>query len=136
VVVVMPCYNEEPQVLLRAIDSVVGGDYPPACLHLFVSFDGDEEKELYTSTLRSLGVQCLDQGNPASLDICYRGSRITVSRFKHGGKRKVQKRTFQLVDKIYKSYLRANDDLFILFIDSDCFLDKFCIQNFMWEMVL
>ena len=44
VVIVMPCYNEEPEILLRTVDSIVDCEYPPSCLHVFLSFDGDEEK--------------------------------------------------------------------------------------------
>jgi chitin synthase len=136
VVIVMPCYKEIPEILLTAIDSIVDGDYPPSCLHIFLSFDGDEEDELYLKTIESLGVPLSLQSYPLSLDVVYRGMRITVSRFPHGGKRHCQKRTFKLIDKVYQAYLKRNDNLFILFIDSDCILDKYCIQNFMWEMEL
>lgn len=135
VVIVMPVYKEIPEVLLTAIDSIVDGDYPPSCLHIFLSFDGDEEDELYLKTIESLGVPLSLDSYPHSLDVTYRGTRITVSRFPHGGKRHCQKRTFKLIDKIYTEYLKRNDNLFILFIDSDCILDKVCIQNFVYEMV-
>lgn len=135
VVIVMPCYKEIPEVLLTAIDSIVDGDYPPSCLHIFLSFDGDDEDELYLKTIESLGVPLSLESYPVSLDVVYRGMRITVSRFPHGGKRHCQKRTFKLIDKIYEAYLKRNDNLFILFIDSDCILDKVCIQNFVYEMV-
>ncbi|KAI7590776.1 glycosyltransferase family 2 protein, partial [Hortaea werneckii] len=43
---------------------------------------------------------------------------------------------FKLIDRVYADYLRRNDNLFLLFIDSDCILDKVCIQNIMYEMEL
>ena len=135
-VIVMPVYKEEPDVLLTAIDSVVDCDYPPSCVHVFLSFDGDEENELYLRTIENLGVSLTLESYPKSIDVTYREARITVSRFPHGGKRKCQKSTFKLIDKIYTDYLKRNDNLFILFIDSDCILDKVCIQNFMYEMEL
>ncbi|KXL45674.1 glycosyltransferase family 2 protein, partial [Acidomyces richmondensis BFW] len=135
-VIVMPCYNEEPGVLLRTIDSIVECDYPRACMHVFLSFDGDAENELYLNTIEKLGVPLTLAHYPKSIDVTYHDSRITVSRFPHGGKRSCQKRTFKLIDKIYAEYLRRNDNLFLLFIDSDCILDKVCIQNFMYEMEL
>ena len=133
----MPCYKEELEVLTNAIDSVVDCDYPPSCLHVFLSFDGDQEDELYLRTIEQLGVPLkLGPGRyPKSIDVTYKQARITISRFPHGGKRKCQKSTFRLIDKIYTEYLKRNDNLFILFIDSDCILDKVCIQNFMYEMV-
>ena len=135
-VIVMPVYKEDPDVLLTAIDSVVDCDYPPSCLHVFLSFDGDQEDELYLKTIENLGVPLTLDSYPKSIDVTYRNARITVSRFPHGGKRKCQKSTFKLIDKIYTEYLKRNDNLFILFIDSDCILDKVCIQNFMYEMEL
>ncbi|KAL8806256.1 MAG: hypothetical protein Q9200_005104 [Gallowayella weberi] len=135
-VIVMPVYKEETDVLLTAIDSVVDCDYPPSCLHVFLSFDGDQEDELYLNTIERLGVPLTLETYPKSIDVTYRKARITVSRFPHGGKRKCQKSTFKLIDKIYTEYLKRNDNLFILFIDSDCILDKVCIQNFMYEMEL
>ncbi|KAI4216114.1 MAG: hypothetical protein LQ351_001613 [Letrouitia transgressa] len=135
-VIVMPVYKEEPDVLVTAIDSVVDCDYPPSCLHVFLSFDGDQEDELYLKTIEKLGVPLTLESYPKSIDVTYRMARITVSRFPHGGKRHCQKSTFKLIDKIYTEYLKRNDNLFILFIDSDCILDKVCIQNFMYEMEL
>jgi chitin synthase len=136
VVIIMPCYKEIPEILLRTCDSLVDCEYPPSCLHIFLSFDGDQEDELYLNTIEKLGVPLTLDTYPKSIDVIYRSCRITISRFPHGGKRHCQKRTFKLIDKIYSEYLKRNDNLFVLFIDSDCILDKTCIQNFMYEMEL
>lgn len=136
VVVVMPCYREEPLVLITAINSVVDCDYPPACIHVFLSFDGEQEDELYLNTIDQLGVPLNMESYPRSIDVTYRAARVTISRFPHGGKRECQKSTFKLIDKVYERYLKRNDNLFILFIDSDCILDKVCLQNFVYDMEL
>jgi chitin synthase len=136
VVIVMPCYQEDPDILLRTVDSLADCEYPPSCLHIFLSFDGDQEDELYLKTIEQLGVPLTLDTYPKSIDVTYRSTRVTISRFPHGGKRHCQKRTFKLIDKVYAEYLRRNDNLFMLFIDSDCILDKVCIQNFMYEMEL
>ncbi|KAI0380096.1 glycosyltransferase family 2 protein [Hypomontagnella monticulosa] len=136
VVIVMPCYKEEPEVLVTAVNSVVDCDYPPSCIHVFLSFDGDQEDELYLNTIEKLGVPLTLESYPKSIDVSYRSARITVSRFPHGGKRHCQKMTFKLIDKVYKEYLKRNDNLFILFIDSDCILDRVCLQNFVYDMEL
>lgn len=134
VVIIMPCYNEEPEVLLRTVDSIVDCDYPPSCMHIFLSFDGDKENQLYLNTIDKLGVPLALDTYPKSIDVTYRDCRVTVSRFPWGGKRDCQKKTFKLIDRVYEEYLRRNDNLFVLFIDSDCILDKVCIQNFMYEV--
>ncbi|CAK7268410.1 hypothetical protein SEPCBS57363_003077 [Sporothrix epigloea] len=136
VVVIMPCYKEEPDILIAAINSVVDCDYPPSCIHAFLSFDGDQEDELYLNTIEKLGVPLTLESYPTSIDVSYRLARVTVSRFPHGGKRHCQKSTFKLIDRVYQQYLKRNDNLFILFIDSDCILDRFCLQNFVYDMEL
>ncbi|PBP19637.1 class VII chitin synthase [Diplocarpon rosae] len=136
VVIVMPCYKEDPDVLVTAVDSVVDCDYPPSCIHVFLSFDGDQEDELYLNTIERLGVPLSLDSYPKSIDVTYRTARITVSRFPHGGKRHCQKATFKLIDRVYTEYLKRNDNLFILFIDSDCILDRVCLQNFVYDMEL
>ncbi|KAK4204107.1 family 2 putative glycosyltransferase [Triangularia verruculosa] len=136
VVIVMPCYREEPDVLVTAVNSVVECDYPPSCIHVFLSFDGDQEDELYLNTIEKLGVPLTLESYPKSIDVAYKAARVTVSRFPHGGKRHCQKMTFKLIDKVYHEYLKRNDNLFILFIDSDCILDRVCLQNFVYDMEL
>ncbi|KAL2260619.1 hypothetical protein VTK26DRAFT_5322 [Humicola hyalothermophila] len=136
VVIVMPCYKEEPEVLITAINSVVDCDYPPSCIHVFLSFDGDQEDDLYLNTIEKLGVPLTLESYPKSIDVTYKAARITISRFPHGGKRHCQKMTFKLIDRVYREYLKRNDNLFILFIDSDCILDRVCLQNFVYDMEL
>lgn len=135
-VIIMPVYKEEPDVLIKAIDSVVDCDYPASCIHVFLSYDGGVVDEPYLKVIDHLGIPITLKSYPTSIDVTYKGARITVSRFKHGGKRHCQKQTFRLIDKIYADYLRRNDNLFLLFIDSDCILDRVCLQNFMYDMEL
>ena len=137
IAVVIPCYKEIPEILMRTINSVVDSDYSASCLHVFLSFDEDTEDERYLGTLERLGVLLVrHHGFPVSIDAIYKGNRITVSRFPHGGKRNCQKHTFKLMERIYDKYAEQNDDVFILFVDSDCMLDKACIRSLMYDMEL
>ncbi|OXV07955.1 hypothetical protein Egran_04284 [Elaphomyces granulatus] len=135
-VIVMPVYKEDPAVLIKAIDSVVDCDYPAPCIHVFLSYDGGIVDESYLRVAHHLGIPMFLKIYPQSIDVTYKRARITVSRFKHGGKRHCQKLTFKLIDKIYAEYLKKHDNLFVLFIDSDCILDGVCLQNFMYDMEL
>ncbi|PYH48462.1 chitin synthase D [Aspergillus saccharolyticus JOP 1030-1] len=125
-----------PHVLIKAIDSVVCSDYPAYCIHVFLSYDGGNVDEPYLQVIQHLGIPISLETYPQSIDVTYKGARITVSRFKHGGKRHCQKQTFRLIDKVYSEYLKRHNDLFLLFIDSDCILDQLCLQNFMYDMEL
>lgn len=135
-VVVMPVYKEDPDTLIKAIDSVVDCDYPAACIHVFLSWDGNFVDESYLRVIHHLGIPISLKSYPQSIDVIYKNARVTVSRFTHGGKRHCQKQTFKLIDKVYAEYLKRHDDLFVLFIDSDCILDRVCLQNFMYDMEL
>jgi chitin synthase len=135
-VIVMPVYKEDPAVLIKAIDSVVHSDYPSNCIHVFLSYDGVNIDEPFLRVISHLGIPIHLDHFPQSIDVTYEGARITVSRFKHGGKRHCQKLTFRLIDKVYAEYNRQHDNLFMLFIDSDCILDRSCLQNFMYDMEL
>ncbi|MBZ6422073.1 MAG: hypothetical protein LBE43_00085 [Staphylococcus aureus] len=122
--------------MIKAINSVVDCDYPANCIHVFLSYDGGKVDEPYLRVLDHLGIPITLESYPQSIDCIYKGARITVSRFKHGGKRHCQKHTFKLIDKVYADYLKRHDNLFVLFIDSDCILDRVCLQNFMYDMEL
>ncbi|KAL9082317.1 MAG: hypothetical protein Q9159_006521 [Coniocarpon cinnabarinum] len=137
VVVILPCYKEPPDLLLRTVNSIVESVYPKSCIHVFLSFDGEDEDQLYLDTIQRLGVPLVrSSGFPISIDVVFKNVRVTVSRFGHGGKRHCQKQTFKLVNILYGEYIPVNDDIFVLFIDSDCVLDKFCILKLMYEIEL
>ncbi|KAF9984894.1 hypothetical protein BGZ75_003552 [Mortierella antarctica] len=136
VLIVMPVYNELPEILHVAICSAIDGDYPKEHLHIFISFDNDATSDLYRALIRSLGVPADNAYYPPVMDLYYRGVQITVSRFPHGGKRLTQKKTFGLINSIYKEYPEKTDHLFVLFIDSDILLHPSTIANFVWDMQL
>ncbi|KAF9208770.1 hypothetical protein BGZ59_010445 [Podila verticillata] len=136
VLIVMPVYNELPEVLHVAICSAIDGDYPKEHLHIFISFDNDATSDLYRALIRNLGVPADNDYYPPVLDLYFRGVQITVSRFPHGGKRLTQKKTFGLINSIYKNYPEKTDHLFVLFIDSDIVLPPATVANFMWDMQL
>ncbi|KAF9935680.1 hypothetical protein BGZ67_003175 [Mortierella alpina] len=136
VLIVMPVYNELPEVLHVAICSAIDGDYPKEHLHIFISFDNGTISDLYRALIRNLGVPADEEYYPPVLDLYFRGVQITVSRFPHGGKRLTQKKTFGLINSIYKEYPEKTDHLFVLFIDSDILLHASTVANFVWDMQL
>ncbi|KAJ6258269.1 Chitin synthase [Drechslerella dactyloides] len=135
IAIIMPCYNELAENVMKCINSIAGQDYPMSCLHVCLSFDSDEVNKEYLEVLNRLGVPTVRKNKyPVSIDVRFQGMRVTVSRYKHGGKRHTQKKTFQMIDKLYEKYLERRDDVYLLFIDSDCVLDRYCVQNFMYDM--
>ncbi|KAK6346655.1 hypothetical protein TWF696_006774 [Orbilia brochopaga] len=135
IAIIMPCYNELAENVMKCINSIAGQDYPMSCLHVCLSFDSDEVSKEYLEVLNRLAVPTVRKNKyPVSIDVRFQGMRVTVSRYKHGGKRHTQKKTFQMIDRLYEKYLERRDDVYLLFIDSDCVLDRYCVQNFMYDM--
>ncbi|KAF3905121.1 N-acetylglucosaminyltransferase [Orbilia brochopaga] len=114
IAIIMPCYNELAENVMKCINSIAGQDYPMSCLHVCLSFDSDELSKEYLEVLSRLGVPTVRRNKyPVSIDVRFQGMRVTVSRYKHGGKRHTQKKTFQMIDKLYEKYLERRDDDFI-----------------------
>ncbi|KAL9050546.1 MAG: hypothetical protein Q9162_006573 [Coniocarpon cinnabarinum] len=112
VVVILPCYKEPPDLLLRTVNSIVESVYPKSCIHVFLSFDGEDEDQLYLDTIQRLGVPLVrSSGFPISIDVVFKNVRVTVSRFGHGGKRHCQKQTFKLVNILYGEYMMYEIEL-------------------------
>lgn len=76
-VIVMPVYKEDPAVLIKAIDSVVDCDYPAYCIHVFLSYDGGVVDEDYLKVVSHLGIPISLKSYPQSIDVTYKGARIT-----------------------------------------------------------
>lgn len=87
VIIIMPCYNESAENVMKCINSVIEQDYPMTCPHICLSFDSDEISPEYLGILTKLGVPMVRKSRfPVSIDVSYQGTRVTVSRYKHGGK--------------------------------------------------
>ena len=54
-------------------------DYPSACIHVFLSFDGEQEDELYLNTIETLGVPLTMESYPRSIDVVYKASRADAA---------------------------------------------------------
>jgi len=57
VCIIMPIYNELLPILLDAIDRICDSNYDKSKLHLYLSFDDDNESFLYLKLMNSLGAQ-------------------------------------------------------------------------------
>ncbi|KAI9208382.1 chitin synthase-domain-containing protein [Polychytrium aggregatum] len=128
-VVVMPIYNEEPDALITAVNSIVTCEYPCAQITVFLSFDSSEESELFLALMKVLthGGERPEGGYGAQVRLIYRGVYFIVNRFPHGGKRHVQALTFDQIR--YDPYFQKDETL-ILFIDSDIVLYEDAMVEF------
>jgi chitin synthase len=64
--------------------------------------------------------------------VTYRGLRLTVCRFPHGGKRHAQKWAHMVLNE---RWCDSPVKPLVLFIDSDIVLDPYAVHMFAWEFV-
>ncbi len=121
--IIMPIYNEEPKVLMSAIQSVRKLDYPNKKIHLFLAFDDQYITNTYKYIAQKFGITDLKE-------IITFTDSITISlcRFKHGGKKSAQEGAYNIIKKIYKPSLLVDSLLF--FIDSDIQLKSDCLTEY------
>ncbi|KAJ3120626.1 hypothetical protein HK098_004447 [Nowakowskiella sp. JEL0407] len=124
----MPVYNELPDVESK---------HPKNQLHLVLAFDDVRETPLYLQTLRNLDHNHNPKDRPPIIDMNFRGVKITVCRFPHGGKRLTQSQAFKLIEEQYHEMLSMQKfaavpkhQILILFLDSDINLDNCAVPYF------
>ena len=140
VAILIPVYNEEEEVLIRSVDSVIQSVYPQDKKHLFVSFDDLRRGSLFNRLIKHLCAKSSDfmteyeqmKNNqlhdiePISISGTVEGMQVTVSTFVHAGKRLTQSNTYKL---IYEKYSTTAADAYVLPMDSDVYLDPDCVQD-------
>ena len=116
--IVMPIYNETPEVLFNAIESVLNLTYDSNSIHLFLGFDNDSLVPELNYLVDKFEITEL---LPTFTEITVKNIKITICRFKHGGKKSVQNGVYDYIKSIYTTAFLDSSLLF--FIDSDIRLD-------------
>lgn len=135
VIIIIPCWREEPSVLKLTLDSIVACNYPRSKLQIYLSFDGLDQRKQADGIKELFYIFDDTKYNVPeefTYETSFKGCNLILSVFEHGGKRYCQKRTFeQLTFREERSLLI---DSFVLLLDSDTFLRKDCIVNFVLSM--
>jgi chitin synthase len=128
-IVVMPIYNEEPEALVTAVQSIVDSVYPSYAIAVYLSFDSDEHSDLFLYLMKFLTKSdSRSYGNKKRFHVVYQGINFIINLFPHGGKRNTQALTFQEISNSYKGREKGT---FVLFIDSDIILHGDCMLEFL-----
>lgn len=127
--IIMPIYNEKPEALIEAVNSVKNLLYPKDNIHLYLSFDeGVLENGINSDAFYAILETC----NISHTDMRYRiddetnGFKMSICRFKHGGKKSAQYGAFKEIEEENDNL----DDSLLLFIDSDVILHNKCLIEF------
>lgn len=136
--IIMPIYNEDPNSLWRAIDSVVKLDYGYSknnnknnLVSLYLSFDEGVESvnsEAFVKLMERFSLDPYDSRERINVDID--GVLIAICRFKHGGKKSAQYGGFKEMERDMSSDL----DSLVFFIDSDIILKSNSLLHFCYYL--
>lgn len=127
--IVMPIYNETPEALWKAIESVKSLEYSLDKVHLYLAFDDDTEPEAFKYIMQQWGKDIKDAGSIVEV---HDKIDIFACRFAHGGKKSAQQRAYNLI----KSSRNAEEleDSLLFFIDSDIQLKSDALWQFVRHM--
>jgi cellulose synthase/poly-beta-1,6-N-acetylglucosamine synthase-like glycosyltransferase len=131
-IVNMPIYNEDPEALIMAVESVLHSCYPKNRIFIYLSFDSDEEDELVRSLFKYLtGYESRPGGWKKCTRLIFKEVTFIINQFPHGGKRNAQALSFI---QMAKDFAGRERDTFVLYLDSDIVLHKDAMLEFLRAM--
>lgn len=131
--IIMPIYNENPESLWKAINSVINLDYDKKLIKLYLAFDEGVSNKLNSDAFISLMERFdLDPYNDKRnrINIEIDGLLICICRFDHGGKKSAQHGAFKEIEKDNLNSLFSLNESLLFLIDSDIILDKKSLSHF------
>jgi chitin synthase len=151
--IIMPIYNEDPESLWRAIESVIKLDYGYTTnafsiqkrnlINLYLSFDegvpkeGQLNSDAFVKLMERFNLDIYDRRERINVDID--GILIAICRFEHGGKKSAQYGGFKEMEKdmIILEERRTSfkmDESLVFFIDSDIILKSDSLLHFYYYL--
>jgi chitin synthase len=152
--IIMPIYNEDPESLWRAIESVIKLDYGYTdnqlatqkrnLINLYLSFDEGVPKlsqqlnsNAFVKLMERFNLDIYDRRERINVDID--GTLIAICRFEHGGKKSAQYGGFKEMEKDMKILEEKRssfkiDESLVFFIDSDIILKSDSLLQFYYYL--
>ena len=125
IVCILPVYNEDFELLRQGFDSIFLSDYPSDMLEINISFDDERVSELYLKTLEYFKIKGIPRD--PSYSFIYNTSTVHIHRFKHGGKKHVQMKSWEFIEN---RYYKQNCNFYVLLNDSDNIIKPNAFHNF------
>jgi chitin synthase len=125
--IIMPIYNESPESLLKAVQSVLNLEYPKQLIHLYLAFDEgvkESNSDAFVYLMKYYNLDPMDKRYRVDIDLD--GIIISICRFEHGGKKSAQYGAFKEMESDNKDL----DNSLVFFIDSDIILMMDSLSQF------
>lgn len=128
--IVMPIYNETPEALWKAIESVKALDYELDKIHLYLAFDDDGCPDAFKHVMDKWSKNIEEAGGVVEVEDV--GLKVSVCRFPHGGKKSAQQGAYNFIKSRHTS--EQLKDTLLFFIDSDIQLKSDALWQFVRHM--
>jgi chitin synthase len=130
--IIMPIYNENPESLWKAINSVINLNYDKKLINLYLAFDEGVSNKLnsdaFISLMERFKLDPYDKRNRINIEI--NGLLIFICRFDHGSKKSAQHGAFKEIKKDNLNSLFSLNESLLFLIDSDIILNKDSLSHF------
>jgi cellulose synthase/poly-beta-1,6-N-acetylglucosamine synthase-like glycosyltransferase len=127
IIAIIPCYREPIEILFDTVESLIHSDYPAHLLHVFVSFDGLENKDSFLETAKFFKASIGEESTDANALVA--GIKVAIHIFEHGGKTRCQANTMKKIQN-RQGYLRDVNNTFVLLLDSDTRIERHSLRSF------
>ncbi|CAI6330869.1 unnamed protein product [Periconia digitata] len=124
ILVIIPCHKEPLDIIVASLTSVFATQYPN--LHVFVSFDGSENKEAFSGLAKKFEATFQDRFPYACAEARVNGTMLTLLLFGHGGKPQCQKNTLDHIMSVHSKLVV--EETYALFLDSDTTIPKYALS--------
>ena len=126
--VIIPCYLEPLASVLASVNSVAHSVYTHDQIHIFLSFDGPQNMDVYAQFVNTVGARKNSSRQSPCAEISIGNAMLTVCMFEHGGKRRCQAQTMAYMKQYHDEYFQNVSDTCILLLDSDTTIDRWTLQ--------
>ena len=130
IMIVMAIYNEQPDALWNAIQSVKDLDYNLSKVHCYLAFDDDKEPDAWKHLMTKYDLEAVRDKKIIVIE--EEGLRLSICRFPHGGKKSAQRGAFLQMEEDYSREIL--DDSLIFLIDSDIVLQPDSLAHFVYYL--
>ena len=126
--VIIPCYQESLASVLASVNSVAHSVYTHNQIHIFLSFDGPQNMDVYSQFVNTVGARKNTSRRSPCAEISIGNARLTVCIFEHGGKRRCQAHTMDYMKQYHDEYFQNVPNTCILLLDADTTIDRWTLQ--------
>ena len=133
--VIVPCHREPLAAVLASVNSVAHSVYTHNRIHIFLSFDGPQNMNIFTELVAIIGARKNNSFKFPCAETNIGNAQLTICLFEHGGKDRCQYHTLEYIKRHHPRYFQSMFDTCVLLLDSDTTLHRSALWLFATRLV-